>query len=130
VETYRKGLTITMPVEVNGPFTLLASGQGCSEKGLCYAPQDYKAAAGSGRCAGAAAAAAACGGRGARAARRRAQGARQPPAGRRQLGVDGGKRLPRRRQDLHRAQTNRHRHPGRAAAPPRAGSEAGRWKRR
>jgi thiol:disulfide interchange protein DsbD len=43
VETYRKGLTITMPVEVNGPFTLLASGQGCSEKGLCYAPQDYKA---------------------------------------------------------------------------------------
>ncbi|MYM28835.1 protein-disulfide reductase DsbD [Duganella sp. CY15W] len=44
VETYRKGLTITIPVDVNGPFTLLASGQGCSEKGLCYAPQDYKAA--------------------------------------------------------------------------------------
>jgi thiol:disulfide interchange protein DsbD len=43
VETYRKGLTITIPVDVNGPFTLLASGQGCSEKGLCYAPQDYKA---------------------------------------------------------------------------------------
>ncbi|RZT06023.1 thiol:disulfide interchange protein DsbD [Duganella sp. CF402] len=43
VETYRKGLTITIPVEVNGAFTLLASGQGCSEKGLCYAPQDYKA---------------------------------------------------------------------------------------
>jgi thiol:disulfide interchange protein DsbD len=43
VETYRKGVTITIPVDVNGPFTLLASGQGCSEKGLCYAPQDYKA---------------------------------------------------------------------------------------
>jgi thiol:disulfide interchange protein DsbD len=43
VETYRKGLTITIPVDVNGPFTLLASGQGCSEKGLCYSPQDYKA---------------------------------------------------------------------------------------
>ena len=43
VETYRKALTITIPVEVNGPFTLLAGGQGCSEKGLCYAPQDYKA---------------------------------------------------------------------------------------
>ncbi|MRW90826.1 protein-disulfide reductase DsbD, partial [Duganella sp. FT80W] len=43
VETYRKSVTITIPVEVNGPFTLLASGQGCSEKGLCYAPQDYKA---------------------------------------------------------------------------------------
>ena len=43
VETYRKSVTITIPVEVNGTFTLLAGGQGCSEKGLCYAPQDYKA---------------------------------------------------------------------------------------
>jgi len=43
VETYSKSVTITLPVDVNGPFTLLASGQGCSEKGLCYAPQDYKA---------------------------------------------------------------------------------------
>jgi thiol:disulfide interchange protein DsbD len=43
VETYRKSVTITIPVDVNGPFTLLAGGQGCSEKGLCYAPQDYKA---------------------------------------------------------------------------------------
>jgi thiol:disulfide interchange protein DsbD len=43
VETYRKSVTITLPVEVNGTFTLLAGGQGCSEKGLCYAPQDYKA---------------------------------------------------------------------------------------
>ena len=43
VETYRKNVTITIPVDVNGPFTLLVSGQGCSEKGLCYSPQDYKA---------------------------------------------------------------------------------------
>ncbi|MTV41669.1 protein-disulfide reductase DsbD N-terminal domain-containing protein, partial [Duganella radicis] len=43
VETYRKSVTVTMPVDVNGAFTLLATGQGCSDKGLCYAPQDYKA---------------------------------------------------------------------------------------
>jgi thiol:disulfide interchange protein DsbD len=43
VETYRQNVTITIPVDVNGPFTLLVSGQGCSEKGLCYSPQDYKA---------------------------------------------------------------------------------------
>jgi len=42
VETYRQNVTITIPVDVDGPFTLLASGQGCSEKGLCYSPQDYK----------------------------------------------------------------------------------------
>ncbi|MYN40568.1 protein-disulfide reductase DsbD [Duganella sp. FT109W] len=44
VETYRKSVTITIPVNASGAFTLLAGGQGCSEKGLCYAPQDYKAA--------------------------------------------------------------------------------------
>ncbi|MYM84219.1 protein-disulfide reductase DsbD [Duganella sp. FT50W] len=43
VETYRKSVTITLAVDGNGPFTLLVGGQGCSEKGLCYAPQDYKA---------------------------------------------------------------------------------------
>jgi thiol:disulfide interchange protein DsbD len=32
-----------LPVDASGPFTLLAGGQGCSEKGLCYSPQDYKA---------------------------------------------------------------------------------------
>ncbi|USX14964.1 protein-disulfide reductase DsbD [Oxalobacteraceae bacterium OTU3CAMAD1] len=42
VETYRQNVTITIPVDVDGPFTLLVSGQGCSEKGLCYSPQDYK----------------------------------------------------------------------------------------
>ena len=43
VETYHRGLTITIPVEGGGPFTLTATGQGCSEKGLCYAPQESKA---------------------------------------------------------------------------------------
>ena len=43
VETYRQNVTITLAVDVDGPFTLLVSGQGCSEKGLCYSPQDYKA---------------------------------------------------------------------------------------
>jgi thiol:disulfide interchange protein DsbD len=43
VETFRKTLTITIPVEAAGAFTLKATGQGCSDKGLCYAPQDASA---------------------------------------------------------------------------------------
>ncbi|PHV06566.1 protein-disulfide reductase DsbD [Janthinobacterium sp. BJB412] len=43
VETYRHSVTITIPVESGGAFTLQATGQGCSDKGLCYAPQDAKA---------------------------------------------------------------------------------------
>ncbi|UQV45977.1 protein-disulfide reductase DsbD [Janthinobacterium lividum] len=43
VETFRKTLTITIPVEASGVFTLKATGQGCSDKGLCYAPQDATA---------------------------------------------------------------------------------------
>ena len=43
VETFRKTLTITIPVEAAGAFTLKATGQGCSDKGLCYAPQDAAA---------------------------------------------------------------------------------------
>ena len=43
VETFRKTLTITIPVEAAGAFTLKATGQGCSDKGLCYAPQDATA---------------------------------------------------------------------------------------
>ncbi|SFM71504.1 protein-disulfide reductase DsbD [Rugamonas rubra] len=43
VETYRHSVTITIPVESGGPFTLQATSQGCSDKGLCYAPQDAKA---------------------------------------------------------------------------------------
>ncbi|WP_367185309.1 protein-disulfide reductase DsbD N-terminal domain-containing protein [Rugamonas sp.] len=41
-ETYRKGLTITIPVDANGSFTLRSTGQGCSDKGLCYAPMEAK----------------------------------------------------------------------------------------
>jgi thiol:disulfide interchange protein DsbD len=40
VETYRKLLTITVPVSANGMFSLTATSQGCADKGLCYAPQD------------------------------------------------------------------------------------------
>lgn len=43
VETYRHELTILIPFEASGPFTLKATGQGCSDKGLCYSPQDYSA---------------------------------------------------------------------------------------
>ena len=43
VETFRKTLTISIPVEAAGAFTLKATGQGCSDKGLCYAPQDATA---------------------------------------------------------------------------------------
>lgn len=42
VETYRKSVTMTMPVDAAGSFMLQGTGQGCSDKGLCYAPQDYK----------------------------------------------------------------------------------------
>ena len=43
VETYRKSVTITMPVNTAGAFTLVSTGQGCSDKGLCYSPQEAKA---------------------------------------------------------------------------------------
>ena len=43
VETYRKTLTINLPVEANGSFTLVATSQGCADKGLCYAPMDSQA---------------------------------------------------------------------------------------
>ena len=43
VETYRKQVTITIPVDAAGPFTLLATSQGCSDKGLCYSPQEGQA---------------------------------------------------------------------------------------
>ena len=38
VETYRRSVTIDVPVESTGPFTLSATGQGCADLGLCYAP--------------------------------------------------------------------------------------------
>jgi thiol:disulfide interchange protein DsbD len=40
VETYHDGVTILIPVEGSGLFTLTATGQGCADKGLCYPPQD------------------------------------------------------------------------------------------
>ncbi|GAB3462298.1 protein-disulfide reductase DsbD [Massilia terrae] len=43
VETYHKGVTVRIPVEGNGPFTLTAVGQGCADKGLCYPPQEASA---------------------------------------------------------------------------------------
>ncbi|MGV7208052.1 protein-disulfide reductase DsbD [Oxalobacteraceae bacterium A2-2] len=43
VETYRRMVTITIPVDAAGPFTLTATSQGCSDKGLCYSPQDARA---------------------------------------------------------------------------------------
>lgn len=38
VETYHKTVTIRLPVEANGAFTLKVTGQGCADKGLCYPP--------------------------------------------------------------------------------------------
>ena len=43
VETYRHSVTITIPVQAPGLFTLKATSQGCADAGLCYAPQDASA---------------------------------------------------------------------------------------
>ena len=43
VESYRKSVTITIPVRSAGMFTLHATSQGCADAGLCYAPQDATA---------------------------------------------------------------------------------------
>lgn len=40
VETYRKTVTIVLPVEAEGTFVLTVTSQGCADKGLCYAPLD------------------------------------------------------------------------------------------
>lgn len=40
VETYRHSVTIKMPVDASAPFTFTSTGQGCADKGLCYAPMD------------------------------------------------------------------------------------------
>lgn len=40
VETYRHDLTILIPVDAVGSFTLNVTDQGCADKGLCYAPRD------------------------------------------------------------------------------------------
>ncbi len=43
VETYKGMLTIRIPVEGDGAFTLTATSQGCADAGLCYPPQDHTA---------------------------------------------------------------------------------------
>lgn len=40
VETYKGSVTIRIPVEGSGPFTLMATSQGCADAGLCYPPQE------------------------------------------------------------------------------------------
>ncbi|MFJ2987076.1 protein-disulfide reductase DsbD [Collimonas sp. NPDC087041] len=42
VETYHHSITIRLPVEANGSFTLISTGQGCADKGLCYPPMDSR----------------------------------------------------------------------------------------
>lgn len=44
VETYRGSVTIRIPVvDASGPFTIIVTSQGCSDKGLCYSPMDSQA---------------------------------------------------------------------------------------
>ena len=40
VETYRQQLIVQIPVKGNEAFTLKVASQGCSDKGLCYAPME------------------------------------------------------------------------------------------
>ncbi|HSY29051.1 MAG TPA: protein-disulfide reductase DsbD N-terminal domain-containing protein, partial [Burkholderiaceae bacterium] len=42
VETYHHSVSVRLPVETSGPFTLISTGQGCAEKGLCYPPQESR----------------------------------------------------------------------------------------
>ncbi|HZW13018.1 MAG TPA: protein-disulfide reductase DsbD [Noviherbaspirillum sp.] len=43
VETFRKAVVITIPVEAGSEFTLKSTGQGCADKGLCYPPMESRA---------------------------------------------------------------------------------------
>ncbi len=43
VETYRKEITIRMPVEGSGILRLAVTSQGCADIGVCYAPMESKA---------------------------------------------------------------------------------------
>ena len=43
VEIYRQQVLIRLPVKADGPFTLNVSSQGCSDRGLCYAPMESMA---------------------------------------------------------------------------------------
>ena len=40
VETFRDQLTLRLPVQASGAFSLKVTSQGCSDKGLCYPPMD------------------------------------------------------------------------------------------
>jgi thiol:disulfide interchange protein DsbD len=40
VEIYRQQVLIRLPVKADAPFTLSVSSQGCSDRGLCYAPME------------------------------------------------------------------------------------------
>ena len=42
VETYHHTVSVRLPVDAAGVFTLYSTGQGCAEKGLCYPPQESK----------------------------------------------------------------------------------------
>ena len=86
VETYRQRVTIRIPVQAAGPFTLTVTSQGCSDKGLCYSPTEAVAkldvAAGSGVVSDTAAAAPAA-----------AAGADGSETGRIEAALKGGKLL-------------------------------------
>lgn len=43
VETYRDAVTVRVPVQAAGPFTLSATYQGCADAGLCYSPMTSSA---------------------------------------------------------------------------------------
>jgi len=43
VEVYYKSVTVKIPVEAKAGFLLRSTGQGCADKGLCYAPMDSEA---------------------------------------------------------------------------------------
>ena len=40
VEIYRQQMLVRLPVTADAPFTLIVSSQGCSDRGLCYAPME------------------------------------------------------------------------------------------
>src|SRR5450830_1686270 len=44
VETYRNSISVRVPVEAAAQFKLIATAQGCADKGLCYPPMDSVAA--------------------------------------------------------------------------------------
>ena len=48
LETHTGTVTIRIPVEGSGPFTLTATSQGCADAGLCYPPQEHSANLGAG----------------------------------------------------------------------------------